>query len=428
MKVILHCDLDAFFASVEQAVRPSLQGKPVAISAGRGQGVVTAASYEARNFGVRATMSFTQAQKLCPSLLLLTSRFEAYTRAGAAVQTAISSIAPVLERTSIDECFIDITNHEDVLTAKDSVAGSLLVAARIRELVREQFGLVISIGGASSKVLAKLCTDSAKPNGVRVLAPNQELEFLQQTPIEYISGIGARTSEKLHKNGVTTVGDIQNISLKNLRQLFGPHQGAWLYQLARSDLHDKVTPHTERKSLSVVRTFRTGTTNLTELSESLLGEVLNRLFNSGRATTQVSVEVLVHGDLRRKSRKFQSATSDLPEIAHAARKLLTDIGITTDTAPTLAPALQMISFTIEGLTETSQLKLGLEDFNSSTPELLLPPTPDPDLNLESSAYRGMPVKHPVFGLGTVLMLSEKMVTVKFKDRVRELQLWAPLEF
>lgn len=428
--MILHCDLDAFFASVEQALRPELAGHPVAVSAGRGQGMVTAASYEARAYGVRTGMPFRQARALCPEIRLVTSRFDAYRRAGAAVQDAIAETAPHLESVGIDECFVDVTHCPGVVDSDDPHAAAVELASRIRLLVRERFGLAITIGGASSKTVAKLCSDKGKPDGSLLLAPGDELELLHRTPVGDLSGVGPRTTERLHTLGVLTVADLHRLSATSLRRIFGSHLGTWLYQLARNELAEPVDSRHRRKSISVMRTFRSAPDDLVGLYEQLLGELLTRLFDAKRAASQVTVLLVVNGELRRRSRRFPSATDDLTELAAAARGLFAAIGVGPLTAGRLSAGVQAVGISLDGLTDTVQLALsfGPPSPVTATPPIEIPGTPDLDLRLESCAYRGMPVTHPVFGAGTVLSLTDRTVTICFTDRARTLELWAPLEF
>ncbi len=245
-----------------------------------------------------------------------------------------------------------------------------------------------------------------------------------------MNGIGPKTTERLHTLGVSTVADLHRLSTASLRRMFGPHLGTWLYQLARNEFADPVDSRHRRKSISVMRTFRSAPEDLVGLYEQLLGELLTRLFEAKRAASQVTVLLVVNGELRRRSRRFPSATDDLTELASTTRELLTGIGVTPATAGRLTPGVQAVGISLDGLTDAVQLALsfGPPSPVTATPPIELPGTPDVDLRLESCAYRGMPVTHPVFGTGAIVSLAERTVTVGFADRVRTLELWAPLEF
>jgi hypothetical protein len=179
-----------------------------------------------------------------------------------------------------------------------------------------------------------------------------------------------------------------------------------------------------------MRTFRTGPADLVALCEQLLGELLTRLFNAGRASNQVSVALVVNGELRRRHRRLPAATDDLAELAAIARALLAEIGVTAAHAPRLAPGVQAVGFSLDGLTDAVQLTLAFAPPSAVpvTPPIEVSDTPDVDLRLESCAYRGMPVTHPVFGAGVIGSFSGAGVNIAFADRARRLEMWAPLEF
>src|SRR6478736_1013544 len=195
---ILHADLDAFYASVEQLLEPSLRGKPIAV----GGGVVLAASYEAKAFGVRGGMSGRQARELCPQLVFVGGHFGEYQRLGDAAIAVIGDFTPLVERISIDEAFADVAGCTHLFGPPAEIAGI------IRKRVRTELGLPISIGVARTKHLAKIASQVAKPDGLAVVDPATELEFLHDLPVDLMWGVGPATKARLAKIGVATIGQL----------------------------------------------------------------------------------------------------------------------------------------------------------------------------------------------------------------------------
>ncbi|MFM7087989.1 MAG: hypothetical protein ACKOW9_00425 [Candidatus Paceibacterota bacterium] len=417
--MILHLDLDSFFASVEQALRPEIQGKPVAISAGRGQGVVTAASYQAKEHGVRVGMSFTEAKKKVPSLVLLPARMQAYRKAGEDVQNAIKRFTYSLESAGIDECYIALqptASYEEALT----------LAKKIKEEIKEEFGLNITIGGGSSKVVAKLASDRDKPDGLLILKKEEEIPFLLQTEIEKVAGIGGKTQQKLNGLGVHLIKDILNIPKSTLLSIFGHHHGTWLYLLPRNGHTDSVKKNNPQKSISVSRSFSGAPPeNLFLLAESVLGELLQKLNHERKSVRRLHILAIVGNQLLRKTHKFGASTDDQYEILKYARKALQSLGITKETGPALGKQTRIISVTVDGLSDTTQLTLNFGvDESVEPPDLLL--NPDKDYHTSEVIYKGMVVNHEIFGRGVVLYSSKNSVAVRFGDKERLLELWAPL--
>ena len=199
---ILHADLDSFFASVEQRDDPRLLGRPVIV----GAGVVLAASYEAKAFGVKTAMPGGMARELCPHAVVVSPRFEAYSAASKAVFAIFDDTAPVVEGLSIDEAFIDVRGMRRIAGAP------VEIAARLRERVRDEVGLPITVGVARTKFLAKVASGVAKPDGLLLVEPSRELEFLHPLPVEKLWGVGVKTADKLHARGINTVGEVAAIS------------------------------------------------------------------------------------------------------------------------------------------------------------------------------------------------------------------------
>src|SRR5256714_6953792 len=212
---ILHADLDAFYASVEQRDDPSLRGRPVLV----GGGVVLAASYEARAWGVYSPMGLTQARRLCPDAIIVPPRFSAYSEASKAVFEVFERTAPLVEGLSIDEAFLDVRGMQ-------LIAGSPReLAARLRREVREQAGLPITVGVARTKFLAKVASGVAKPDGLLVVPPDAELAFLHRLPVERLWGVGPVTARKLRERRITTVGHVARLGEPALGSMLGGFAG-----------------------------------------------------------------------------------------------------------------------------------------------------------------------------------------------------------
>src|ERR1051326_6928956 len=219
---LLHADLDSFYASVEQRDDRRLRGGPVIV----GTGVVLAASYEAKAYGIRTAMGGAQARRLCPHAVVVSPRMSAYSEASKALFRVFENASPLVEGLSIDEAFLDVRGME-------RIAGSPAeIAARLRRDVREQVGLPLTVGVARTKFLAKVASGVAKPDGLLVVPPDAELAFLQPLPVERLWGVVPATARKLHERGLRTVGDVGRLAEPALVSLLGPAGGRHLHALA----------------------------------------------------------------------------------------------------------------------------------------------------------------------------------------------------
>src|SRR6187397_2623588 len=221
---ILHADLDSFYASVEQRDDPSLRGKPVLV----GGGVVLAASYEAKAFGVRTAMGGRQARRLCPHAVVVRPRMSAYSEASKAVFEVFEDTTPLVEGLSIDEAFLDVRGLERLAGPPTEIA------ARLRRRVLDEVGLPITVGIARTKFLAKVASAVAKPDGLLLVPPEGELDFLHPLPVERLWGVGRVTAEKLHSRGLRTVGQVARLEEELLVQLLGRASGRHLHALAHN--------------------------------------------------------------------------------------------------------------------------------------------------------------------------------------------------
>jgi DNA polymerase-4 len=249
MRRIVHLDMDAFYASVEQRDNPALRGKPVAVG-GRpeSRGVVAAASYEARAFGVRSAMPMARALRLCPDLMIVPPDFERYRRVSGQVMALLRACTPLVEPLSLDEAYLDVTEN-----AWGERFGTR-VAKRLKQQIREQTGLTASAGVAPNKFLAKIASGYRKPDGLTVIAPERVEEFLQQLPVEALWGVGPVTARKLHQAGILKLTDVRSVDLEALRRIVGS-LADWLRQLSHGDDPRPVVPDRESKSSSTENTY-----------------------------------------------------------------------------------------------------------------------------------------------------------------------------
>ena len=324
---VLHLDLDAFFASVEQRDKPSLRGKPVVVGGVGGRGVVATASYEARKYGVRSAMSTREARARCPHAAFLTGRFPAFHEASNAVMTLLRSVSPLVEPLSLDEAFVDLA-QADLPDLEVATVTALAQELRAR-VVEVTDGLTASVGVASSKFVAKVASDLDKPDGLVVVPPGTELDLLRPMHVTVIPGVGPATAERLRRAGIHTVAELEGVSLDELVRLVGKAHGHGLFALARADDDRPVVPERETKSVSVEGTYDTDLTDR-KLMEGLLtrqaGEVAGRLRKHGLSGRTVSIKVRLH-DFTTLSRSttLPSPTDQTGTIARLARGLLADL-------------------------------------------------------------------------------------------------------
>ncbi|MCD6129226.1 DNA polymerase IV, partial [Candidatus Bipolaricaulota bacterium] len=246
---ILHVDMDAFFASVEQLDNPSLKGKPVIVGGLGPRGVVATASYEARTYGVHSAMPMAKARRLCPKGVFLAPRFSRYEEISGRIQAILREYTPLVEPISLDEAFLDLTGTERLHGPPERVA------REIHARIPKEVGLTCSVGLGPNKLLAKLASDSAKPGGLRIVNPEDVLGFLSPLPVDRLWGIGPKTARRLAGLGIRTVGDLRGVDVALLSSWFGPKTGVHLWRLARGMDDSPVVPVREAKSLSQEITY-----------------------------------------------------------------------------------------------------------------------------------------------------------------------------
>jgi DNA polymerase IV len=346
---ILHADLDSFFASVEQRDAPALRGRPVAV----GGGVVLAASYEAKAYGVRTAMGGWQARKLCPGLVVVRPRFEAYTEASRAVFEVFDDMCPAVEALSIDEAFLDVRGMRRIAGAPGEIA------ARLRRRVRAEVGLPITVGVARTKFLAKVASGVAKPDGLLVVAPERELAFLHPLPVEKLWGVGGKSAAKLHAHGITTVGEVAELPEGLLMSLLGKAAGRKLHALAHNRDPRRVRRGVRRRSIGSQRALgRRGPRTLAALDPTLLA-IMDRLGRRLRGAGRVCRTVVLRlrfDDFARatRSQTLPAATSHTPTLVAAARELL------TAAMPLIAErGLTLLGFSLTNLADVGGVQLVL---------------------------------------------------------------------
>ncbi|WP_018657272.1 DNA polymerase IV [Actinomadura flavalba] len=285
---ILHVDMDAFFVSVELLERPELRGRPVIVGGVGGRGVVSAASYEARRFGVHSAMPMTRARRLCPQAVVLPPRHAKYAAASAAVFEIFRSVTPLVEPLSLDEAFLDVAG------ALRRIGRPAAIAAAIRAQVAEQQGLTCSVGVANTKFVAKLASTRCKPDGLLVVPADGVLEFLHALPVAALWGVGERTEQNLLRLGLRTVGQIARTDLALLQRELGRAHGAHLHALAWGRDERSVVPDARDKSIGAEETFATDVDDPEVIRRELLRlaeKVGARLRDGGHEGRTVSVKL-----------------------------------------------------------------------------------------------------------------------------------------
>jgi len=318
-RAIVHVDMDAFYASVEQRDRPELRGRPVIVGADpRGRGVVSAASYEARVYGVRSAMPISRAHRLCPHGVYLPVDMAKYARVSREIMAVLGDFSPLVEPVSVDEAFVDLTGTQTLWGPPD------MAVRRIKSRIREETGLTASAGLAANKFVAKVASDLEKPDGLVVVPAGGEAAFLAPLPIERLWGVGKTTARELADLGVTTIGRLQQLPARVLTARLGPH-GPDLQALAFGRDDRPVEPFSPPKSMGAEETFERDCRDLARLEETLRGQaerVARELRAEGLAACRVTLK-LRWADFRTLTRSHTAdPTQDGLEIYRRAAALL----------------------------------------------------------------------------------------------------------
>lgn len=336
---ILHADLDSFFASVEQRDDPALRGRPVAV----GGGVILAASYEAKAHGVRSAMGGSLARSLCPGLVFVPPRMEAYSQASKDVFAVFDDISPIVEAMSIDEAFLDVGG----LLA---VSGTpVQIATRLRERVRDEVGLAITVGIARTKFLAKVASGVAKPDGLLCVPPVAELAFLHSLPVEKLWGVGVKTAAKLHERGIHGVGQVAELGPDALVAMLGPASGRHLYALAHNRDPRRVETGRRRRSIGAQRARRHSPLQRATVDAdlvTLVDRTTRRLRSAERTCRTVTLRLRFDDLTVRVTRSHTLArpTDDTAAVLTALRALLEE-----NWSLIAASGLSLVGVTLAGL-------------------------------------------------------------------------------
>jgi DNA polymerase IV len=410
---VLHLDLDAFFASVEQRDKPSLRGKPVVVGGLGQRGVVATASYEARVYGVRSAMPTHEARRRCPHAAFLVGRFGAYHAASRRVMDVLRRLSPLVEPLSLDEAFVDLRTAS---TGVDfSRPGLQLLIKQLKEDVRTATdGLTASVGVATSKFVAKVATEQAKPNGWSIIEAGQELELLRPMQVSVIPGVGPVTGEKLHRIGLHTVADLQQCPFDELAQVIGKTHAQALIDLAYARDDRPVEPDRETKSISVEDTFEIDLVSRQELTAILLRDarqVATRLRAARLFAHTVTIKVRLHDfSTLTRSRTLVSATDQADIIGSVATSLLSAIDATG--------GVRLLGVGVAGLTDVLQEDLFTSESSSAAPvEDVVEDDPKPDEQPKRQCWpSGVDVEHDQHGRGWVWGSGLGRVTVRFETR------------
>jgi DNA polymerase-4 len=343
---ILHVDMDAFYASVEERDNPKLKGKAVVVGMGK-RGVVSAANYEARKFGIRAAMPIYKAKALAPHAVFIAPNMARYTQVSEQVMEIFEDVTPYVEPISLDEAFLDVTGARRLLGSGQEIAD------QIRKRVEKELGITCSVGIAHNKFIAKIASGHCKPNGVLEVDPEKMLEFLHPLAANEIWGVGPKTNELLEKMGLFTIADIANTPRTTLIRVLGQANGSSLYELAWGrDYRDVVTEHIE-KSISASQTFDVDLYQQEEILKEFLRlteKSADRMRGKGLATNTISIKVRFT-DFKTISR---SKTLDLPttgtqEIFEVAKALY--LGLNLDRV-----LIRLIGVSLDSLVENDDVK------------------------------------------------------------------------
>ncbi|WP_216843948.1 DNA polymerase IV [Phytoactinopolyspora alkaliphila] len=406
---VLHLDLDAFFAAVEQRDKPSLRGRPVVVGGLGPRGVVSTASYEAREYGVRSAMPISEARARCPHAAYLGGRFPAYRAVSRVVMDQLHTLSPLVEPLSLDEAFVDLAAGSDAPLPADAVRA---LGERLRSTIRERTGLTASVGAATSKTLAKIASEMAKPDGLVIVEPGREIDVLHPLPVRALPGVGPATAARVARLGVRTVGDLARITEAELIDLLGESHGRSLFHLAHGRDERRVSSERASKSISVEDTFDRDITDpalLTALVTRMAEKVTERLVRAGHSGRTITLKARLH-DFTTYSRSatLPGPTDDARAVVRLAVQLLQEI----DTSN----GIRLLGVGVSGLSDWVQDDLFAAVHDAGTGD---PRPGEEDLDAAVHAERrwvpGMDVVHAVHGAGWVWGSGLSRVTVRFES-------------
>ncbi|RMI41246.1 DNA polymerase IV [Streptomyces triticirhizae] len=415
---ILHLDMDAFYASVEQAAKPSLRGKAVVVGGIGPRGVVATASYEARVFGVRSAMPTAQARRLCPHGAYLVPRFEVYRAVSERVMGLLARLSPLVEPLSLDEAFVDLAAGGSADTAERARA----VAERLRAEIAAATGVTGSVGLAGAKMLAKIASERAKPDGLVLIEPGTERELLAPLPVRTLPGVGPATAEVLRRAGIHTVEETVRAGEAELTRLLGRAHGAGVFRMALGVDDRPVVAERDAKSISVEDTFEVDMTDRARIRfevRRLAERCVTRLRAAGRSGRTVVLKVRRYDfSTLTRSETLRGPTDDLAVVREAAERLLESVDTTEGVRLLGVGVSSLADFTQEDLFAQSE-RAGSGGERPAEPaptEEAAPAGPEADRRW----LPGLDVTHERFGPGWVQGSGVGRVTVRFErpeDRV-----------
>ena len=351
---IIHIDMDAFFASVEQRDNPELRGKPVAVGGSRERGVVAAASYEARKFGVRSAMPSVTAKRRCPELIFVTPRFDVYKAVSLQIREIFAEYTPIIEPLSLDEAYLDVTeNLKDIASATE-------IAEAIRAKIRRETNLTASAGVSYNKFLAKLASDQNKPNGLFVITPKMGSAFVENLPVEKFHGVGPATTAKMNRLGIETGLDLRAKTLPFLQQHFGK-SGPYYYWIARGVDERPVRANRVRKSVGSENTFAQDLHTfepMRDARETIIGKVWRHCQATGIRGRTVTLKVkFANFQQITRSKSVGDAIDSLADLERLSLGMLAPL-LPTEKGVRLL-GISLSSLTHANVTEHRQLSLVL---------------------------------------------------------------------
>ena len=350
IRKIIHVDMDAFYASVEQLDNPELKGKPLAVGGSEKRGVVSAASYEARKFGVRSAMSGVQAKRNCPDLIFVPPRFDRYQEISKKIRKIFHEYTDLVEPLSLDEAYLDVTEN------KKGNPSASLIAKEIREQIFKEVGLTASAGISINKFVAKVASDYNKPNGQKTVNPEEVLEFLEQLDIRKFHGVGKVTAEKMYQLGIFTGTDLKTKTIDYLDEHFGK-SGRYYYHIVRGIHNSEVKPNRIRKSLAAERTFNENLSSeifMLERLDKIANEVAKRLEKNKVAGKTVTLKIKYSDfTLQTRSKTVPYFLSDKHVILETAKELLYQ--------EKLSNSVRLLGISMSNLNTESSKKIKLDD-------------------------------------------------------------------
>ncbi|MFB7556762.1 DNA polymerase IV [Streptomyces brevispora] len=429
---ILHLDMDAFYASAEQAAKPSLRGKPVVVGGLGPRGVVATASYEARRFGVHSAMPMAQARRLAPNAAYLVPRFALYRTVSDQVMELLGRLSPLVEPLSLDEAFVDL----EAGGVADDSASALAIGEQLREAIEAVTGLSGSVGLAGSKMLAKIASEEAKPDGILLIEPGTERDLLAPMPVRTLPGVGPATADHLRRAGMTTVNDLAEAGEAELVRLLGKAHGGSLHRMASGRDDRPVVAERDAKSVSVEDTFDTDLHDRVRVRsevERLADRCVQRLRAAARSGRTVVLKVRRYDfSTLTRSETLRGPTDDPTVVREAAARLLESVDTTGGVRLLGVGVTGLADFTQEDLfaqAADERTAVGLAgsaeaaavagaDAGTDAGPTTVPEEPEQESAEQLAARRwpaGHDVRHDTYGHGWVQGSGVGRVTVRFEE-------------